>query len=194
MKGLLFTFGMAYGGALLAVFTPFIGLLIYVSFAILRPQSLWHWSVPEGNYSRVVALGLLAGWTLHGFGNWRLGKAALLVWALIGFLSWSVISAAEIAPNQELAWRFVEILAKIVLPFLVGITTIHSLRQVKQLAWVILLSEGYLALEFNLWYLSGFNRLWHYGFGSMDNNCNAIALVTCLGLALFLGFASTPCI
>ena len=48
------------------------------------------------------------------------------------------------------------------------------------------MSQGYAALEFNLTYLSGYNRLKEEGFGGMDNNGNAIALVSCVGLAFFL--------
>jgi O-antigen ligase len=85
------------------------------------------------------------------------------------------------------AWTAIEQWSKIVLPFLVGATLIDSVPKLKQLAWVIVLSEGYAALEFNLSYLEGYNRLWLEGFGDMDNNCNAIALVACVGLAFFLG-------
>src|SRR5262249_7787708 len=60
----------------------------------------------------------------------------------------------------------------------------------KQLAWVILLSHSYVALEMNLAYYSGFNRLKEVGFGGMDNNCFAVSLVACMGLAFFLGFHS----
>src|SRR6185437_11732346 len=160
MKGLLFTYALTYGGAAAALINPFHGLLVYVAFAILRPQLLWYWSVPAGNYSRIVAAGLLLGWALHSFGKWRFGRATGSVWALAALLAWSIVSAATQAENKQLAWGFVEIFAKIVLPFLVGITTIDSLKKLKQLAWVILLCEGYLALEFNLWYLGGYNRLW----------------------------------
>jgi O-antigen ligase len=41
-----------------------------------------------------------------------------------------------------------------------------------------------------MWYFGGYNRLWLEGFGGMDNNCNAIALVTCVGLSAFLGLAA----
>jgi putative inorganic carbon (hco3(-)) transporter len=190
MKGLLFTFGLTYGGAVVSLFNPFIGLLIYIAFAILRPEFLWYWSVPEGNYSRIVAVSLLVGWTLRGFGKWDFGRAKVIVWSLIGYLGWSAVSAATLAQNKELAWEFVESLAKIVLPFLVGISLIDSLAKLKQLAWVILLSEGFLAYEFNLGYFSGNNFLWTDAFGGLDNNCHAIALVACVGLAGFLGFAS----
>jgi probable O-glycosylation ligase (exosortase A-associated) len=186
MKGLLFTYLLTYGGAIGSLFNPFVGLLAYISFAIIRPQHMWFWSVPEGNYSRIVAIGLLIGWAIKGFGSWEFGRARLVVFALVGYWLWSTLLAIQ-APDQTVAWQFIEGLSKIVLPFLVGITTIDSLQKLKTLAWVILLSQGYVALEFNLTYLGGYNRLQEEGFGGMDNNCNAIALVTCIGLAFFLG-------
>ena len=85
-----------------------------------------------------------------------------------------------------MAWEFVEHYAKIILPILVGITTINSVRQLKLLAWVILLSQAYPAFELNLSYLRGYNQLREEGFGGMDNNSYAISLVTCSGLAFFL--------
>jgi O-antigen ligase len=108
------------------------------------------------------------------------------VLALLGYWLWCVI-AVSFGTDPARAWKFVEMLSKIVLPFLVGISTIKSLRQVSQLAWVLVLSEGYVAWEMNLSYYSGYNRLWQEGFGDMDNNCNAIAFVSCFGMAVFLG-------
>ena len=83
-----------------------------------------------------------------------------------------------------------EILSKIVFPVVVGITLIDSTRKLLQLAWVILLSNAYAAFEFNLSYFEGTNRLRFQGFAAMDNNCIAIGLVTCVGLAIFLGLES----
>lgn len=187
MKGLLFTYLLTYGGAVVALINPFVGVLIYIAFAILMPEELWPWSVPhDGNYSRTVAIALLVGWALKGFGSWQFGRGRAVITLLIGFWIWSAICATR-APNQAVAWGFVEHLAKIVLPILVGITSIDSVRKLKQLIWVIFLCEGYLALEFNLSYFGGYNRLRLEGFGPMDNNCNAIALVTCLGLSLNVG-------
>lgn len=186
MKGLLFTYLLTYGGSLVALFNPFYGLLIYVCFAIVKPDYMWWFSVPQGNYSRIVALSLLLGWGLKGFGRWQFGRAGAIVLLLVFFWAWSALSAA-FASNQEVAWYFVESFSKIALPFLVGITLIESVNQLKQLAWVLVLSQGYVALEFNLSYFSGYNRLWLEGFGQMDNNCNGIALVTMVGAAFFLG-------
>src|SRR5215831_12853113 len=105
MKGLVFTYLLTYGGALVSLFNPFVGLLIYICFAIVRPEAMWHWSVPAGNYSRIVAVALLLGWLLKGCGKWQLGKARLVVLALIGFWVWAALSAIE-APDGSRSWSF----------------------------------------------------------------------------------------
>lgn len=190
MKGLLLTYALTYGGAVVSLFNPFIGLLIYICFAIIKPESLWHWSVPAGNYSRTIAIALLAGWAINGFGNWNVGQARAVVWSLLGFMGWMVLSSAQ-AYNADVAWNSTESIAKIVLPVVVGITVIDSFRQLKMLAWVIMLSQGYVAYDLNMSYMAGYNRLQDVGFGGMDNNCNAIAMVCGAGFAFFLGLAET---
>ena len=186
MKGLLFTYGLTYGGAVVALFNPFYGLLIYICFAILRPPALWYWSVPPSNYSEIIAIAMLIGWALAGFGNWRLGRAWGVIGAIVGLWLWSVMSAILAAGDTSHAFGYVTLLAKIVLPILVGITTINSLTQLKQLAWVIALSQSYVAYEMNAMYFNGYNRFYLQGFGGADNNVNSIAMATGVGLALFL--------
>jgi O-antigen ligase len=208
VKPLLFTYGLAYGGAAVALFNPYVGLLIYVCFAIIKPESLWFWAVPEGNYSRVIAIALLAGWVLQGTvfavansdgrgrapsggGSWRFGRGRAIVLAAVGYLAWCAV-ASLVAPNEGVAWGFTESTAKIILPVVVGATLIDSERKVKQLAWVIVLSEGYLAWEFNLSYLElgPFNRLTTMGFAGMEEKSVAVGVVTAAGVALFLGLDS----
>ncbi len=186
MKGLIFTYVLTYGGALASLFNPFIGLLIYVCYAIIKPEAMWHWSVPQGNYSRIVAIAMLVGWLARGFGKWNLGKAWPIVIALVAYLGWSALGLFH-AQDKETAWEFVEQLTKVVLPFLVGITTIQSVRQLKLLAWVILLSLGYVAFELNLSYFQGYNQAALGEFAGLDNNSLAIALVSGVGLGFFLG-------
>jgi len=41
MKGLIFTYCLTYGGALVSFLDPFTGLLVYICFAILKPDYLW---------------------------------------------------------------------------------------------------------------------------------------------------------
>jgi probable O-glycosylation ligase (exosortase A-associated) len=187
MKGLIFTYALTYGGAVAALVNPFYGLLIYISFAIIRPPALWHWSVPAGHYSRIIAIAMLIGWAYHGMGRWEFGRAKGILLAFFGFLVWGALSTLFAATDQELAWNAVEIVAKIFLPFLVGLTIIDSVRQLKVLAWVILLSQSYLAYEANLSYFQGFvNRLAQQGIGGHDNNGTALSMATAVGLAFFL--------
>lgn len=187
MKGLIFTLMLTAGGAVGSLFDPFIGLLIYVSFAIIKPESMWFYSVPlGGNYSRIVALALLAGWAIHGFGNWDFGRGSRIVKIIFAFLVWAMLSAV-LAPDQGTAWVFIREMAKIVLPFVAGVTLLTSVARLKQLAWVIVLSQGFVALELNRAYFDGFNQMQEIGFAGLDNNSVAIAMVTGFGLACYLG-------
>ena len=73
MKSLIFVYLLTYGGAAAALLNPLVGLYIYILFAILKPESLWSFSVPlGGHYSRIVAIAMLIGWAWQGFGNWNL--------------------------------------------------------------------------------------------------------------------------
>jgi O-antigen ligase len=177
---------MTYGGAALSLFRPYSGFLIYVCFAIIKPDQLWSWSVPPGNYSRIVAVALLVGWGLNGFGKWNLGRARGIVLCLIGF--WAVLLLGAItARDQDLGWQTVEPMSKTFLPILVGISLINSWAQLRQLAWVIVLSQGFLAYEFNLNYYTTFFLPQEFYHGGLDNNSIAITMVTSIGVAFFLG-------
>jgi len=186
MLGLIFTYGLTYGGALVALFNPFVGFLIFVAYSSISPEMMWHWSIPPGHYSQIVAIAMLIGWVFQGFGRWNFGRARWIVWSLVGFWLWSVVSAMG-ALNQELAWEFVEDKGKIVLPVLVAMTLIDSREKLKQLAWVLVLSLGFVAFELNLSYFGGFNKVYHLGFGGMDNNGVACTMAAGVGIAFFLG-------
>src|SRR5262245_14571464 len=188
-KGLIFTYAMTAAGAVGGLFSPYFGLLVYVCFAIVRPDYMWSWSVERGSYSRIIAIAMLLGWAARGFGRWRFGRATPIIACMLGYWAWSALSAVQAIDSLK-AFALVEFFAKVFLPFLVGITMLRSVEQLKVLSWVILLSQGYVALELNLNYFGGYNRAFHEGFGGMDNNCVAIAMVTGVGLAFFLGLGA----
>lgn len=190
MKGLILTYLLCYGGAVTSLFKPWYGVLVYVCFAIIKPDALWHWSVPAGNYSRIVALALLVGWAANGFGKLGFGKAARPLAGLCFAWLWSMFLSFG-APDQALAWQYVESIFKIVLPLIVAMTLIRSTDQLLQLAWTIVLSQGYVAFDLNMSYFGGYNRLQDAGFAGMDNNTVAITMVSCIGLAFFLGLYSS---
>lgn len=189
MKGLLFTYGMTAAGALLGLFCPFFGFLAYVSFAILKPDAMWPWSVPPARYSLAIAGCMLIGWACTRQATFKLGRSIVPVTLISVFVGWSFIGAFY-PYHQDLAWEFVERIVKIVIPMIIGLTLITSVKELKQLAWTILTAQGYMAFEMNSYYFSGYNLLRWEGFGGMDNNSAAIALVTGIGLAFFLGVHS----
>jgi O-Antigen ligase len=186
MKGLIFTYTLTFGGAVVSLFRPFIGLLIYVCFVIISPEELWSHSVPRFNYIRVVAVSLLIGWALQGFGDWRFGRAGGTVVGLLGFLLVWVVEAI-IAPNKELAWQGIEPFLTVVVPFMAGITLVDSVAKLKHLVWVIVLSQGYLAYEFNMRYRAGNFIPEDFSFRGLDNNGIGIMMVSSIGPAFFLG-------
>ena len=180
--GLLFTYAMTYGGSFFSLFNPFYGLLIYISFAILKPERMWAYSLTAGNYSRIVAISLLLGWALRGFGNWQLGRAKGIVFAFMGFWLWSIVSGLLAATDTDRALKFVEENGKVLLPFLVGVTIIETPKQLKILIWVIVLSMGYFAFRENESY---------YEFGLKEgDNLTAHMMVVGAGLAFFSGLSS----
>lgn len=189
MKSLLFTYLLAYGGAAASLVRPYAGFLVYVAFAIIKPEELWPGTVPKGHYSRTIALALLAGWALHGFGSWRFGRARGVIFSLLGFLAWAALGAIR-ADDPALAMPYVGEIFRIALPVLVGATLLDSFGRLRQLAWTILLGVGCLAFEFNSSYLRGYNRIREEGFGGLDNNGAAILLDSCVGLSIFLGLGA----
>jgi probable O-glycosylation ligase (exosortase A-associated) len=191
MKGLLFTWVLTLIGGMGGVFIPFVGLCVYICFAIIRPEFMWMWNedIHDAKYSKIVGISMLLGWLLNCCGRWEFRRGAPVVACLLGYWAWMIFSAVQ-AADQTRAWLQVEFYAKVFLPFLVGVTTIRTLRQVKILAWVILLSQGYVAFELNRLYYSGYSLFQEDGFGGMDNNCVAIAMVTGVGLAFFLGLSA----
>lgn len=193
MKGLIFTWLLTLLGVSASFIRPYHGFLVYVALAVLRPDALWSSHIQGGRFSMIVASAMLLNWFVRCCGNWNLGPARRVVLLLLGYWLWSVFLALS-ADSPTHAWYFVEQQSKIVLPFLVGITTVQSSVDLRRLAWVIVVCQGYVSLELNRYYFSGYNYLWEQGFASLDNNSMAIGLVTTLGVAFFLFFYETSTI
>jgi len=189
VKGLILTYLLAYGGALIALFSPLFGLCVYVAFSVARPQLLYGWAGDMSGLSRVVGVAVLAGWAFKGFGHWSLREARLPVLALCGYFAFLLLSAA-FASHQAVAWESVIEQFKFFLPLLAGVTLIRTRAQVNALAWTMVVAQGLVGLEMNLSYLRGFNHARQMGLLG-DNNTFAVSLVTMVGPALFLGFSAS---
>jgi O-antigen ligase len=133
---------------------------------------------------------MLVGWGIRGLGDWRLGRSSIVVAMLLAFVTWVGVGYF-FAQEPILVRNFLVSLLKIALPFLVGITLMEKKEHVRWLAWVIVATQGYLALDFNRSYYQGVNRIVLEAYGGFDNNCIAAAMVVGALLAFFLGLAET---
>jgi probable O-glycosylation ligase (exosortase A-associated) len=189
MKGLILTYIVTFAGALAALPYPLIGLQVYVGLAILRPQFIFGFAGDLSNLSFVVGVAVLIGWALKGFGSWRFGRAWPVVVSFLLFVLWFLLSASQ-ALDPSVAFDSVRELAKLVLPFVVGVTLMEGEKDWRPLLWTIVLAQGYVGFEQNLNYLvKGYNTAAD-GFGGMDNNCFGVSLVTVLGPAVTLMISS----
>ncbi len=59
MLGFIFTYVTTFVGAFVALFNPFVGLLVYICLAIITPAAMWSWSIgPEEHFSKIVAIAI----------------------------------------------------------------------------------------------------------------------------------------
>ena len=64
MLSKLFWYLLVYGGMPFVLLNPFIGVAIYYSLGLLRPQYTWFWSLSGTRFSYHVAIAALLGWVL----------------------------------------------------------------------------------------------------------------------------------
>lgn len=190
MKGLLITFVLTYAGSAIALFLPFVGLSIYYCFTVLRPEDLWFYAVEVGGgYSRTLALATLAGWAFRGFPRGEEQKRTLpIIGLLIAFVI-SVQASAWLGVEPERSELIASSMLKIALMSFVGFCLVDSVKRVKILLWVFILSQGYVTFDINLeTLLSGHNIILERdGFGTLNNNTFALSLLPGIGLALMTG-------
>ncbi len=172
---------------------PFFGLMVYYAFAILRPLDLWFWN--RGSWfterlSLYVAVSTLVGWAIASFGDWsdfkhvRVPMYGLLVYLLCG-----ILGTALFAVNKQVAWNALELQLKIGLMAFVTVSLVRSPKHIRAFAWVLLLTLGYLAYNFNMEYLKSPGYAWvltERGFGGVDNNGVAMIMVCGVPLAFFM--------
>ena len=185
MKGLILIYGIAIAGAIASVFQPVIGVLIYALFSTMRPQAIFSFAGSMENLSSLVAYPMLVGWLFHGLGSWNFGRARAIVVLMLAYFGWCCLSALS-AGDQVAAWNYLVERSKIIAAFMVGVTMLNTQNAIKTLAWILVVAHGYVGFEMNLQYLRGNNQVALYGFGTMDNNTFAIALVSTVGPAIIL--------
>jgi probable O-glycosylation ligase (exosortase A-associated) len=175
------------------VVSPFYGVAVYYFFAVLRPQFLWEWSLPEGiSWSFYVAVAAMigassqrrsAGTPPDPEGGWQLSAAHKAVLCFGAWVSMSFVTAQ----NHDVSYPwFIEFLKVIVMFWLAG-RVIRTVRQV----WIMYLltagALGYIAYEVNYIYVfqGNYTTIYHRGYGGLDNNGAGLMLAMGAPLCYF---------
>ncbi len=163
--------------------------------SILRPSGFWPDSVPPGNYSRIVAIAVLVGWLLNGFGSWRFERAKWIFASLLAYWAWMAICAFQ-AGNQDAAWNAVDSQSRILFPVAIGLTLVKSRQQLIQLAWVLVISQATIAFvgHVSVYITHTGNWLGEQGMGGYDNNDLAAGNGVGMRASLRLGDCRNGCL
>ncbi len=194
MKGYLFVYTLTILGMMGALFSPYMGICIYILFGVLSPNALWYYSLDDTflnsglGFSEVVAYPTIVGWTLNHFGNMNLGKATLPIICLACYCGWVLLSLIAAGWNVY-GWVQIFMNIRLFLAILIVVSLCNTFQQLRIFVWILVFSFGFIAFELNMSYLQGFNRLQITGYAGMDNNFFAVSMVVGTVLAFFTGIS-----
>jgi probable O-glycosylation ligase (exosortase A-associated) len=177
---------------------PFWGVAIYYLFAVLRPQSMWEWSLPPdirwSNYvaiaSMIGSIGLALGMLPFGreagtFAGFKRAHKAMFVFAV-----WICITYVT-AYDRNASWFYIVEYSKLFVMYFVATIVVRSVRQIWILYLLTALSLGYIAYEINFLYLvNGRLDIYHRGYGGVDNNGAGLMLALGVPLCVYAWQAS----
>lgn len=187
MKQLLFMAVMTVLAAIGGMSNAFWPVLLYYGMAVLRPQYLWKWTLPDVRWSLIAGGLTLASFvmntkTIAARGRFNFVAALLLTHTL--FLLLSLLTAYDPATAQVWAVEY----GKIVLMALISTCVLTRLTELRVLAFVVFAAIGYIGWEMNfLYFVDGRMDIYHNGFGGLDNNGAGLLLSMGLPFAYLFG-------
>lgn len=194
MKGPLFVYFATFIAIGCSPLQPFIGVLVYIMFAIMSPNALWFYNLPPTflgtpyGYSLVVAVPMLIGWIFKSLGDWNIGKAALPVCLLVIYYIWVWATSMFIGVPPR-GWYTIELMFRLILAMAAALSLCGSVFRLRCIIWSIIFASGFVAYELNMSYFGGFNRLQMLGYAGMDNNFYAVALLIGTTISFYMGLA-----
>jgi probable O-glycosylation ligase (exosortase A-associated) len=175
---------------------PMWGVGTYYFFAVLRPQYLWNWALPEGAawswYVAVAAIARTLGQAL-GVAPSRsadtahpdMGRLNVAHCAFLAFAGWVCLSYV-FAYSQSYADRYFSEYQKIFVMYFVASRAVRRVDDVWTLYILATVAVGYVAYELNMRYLQqGFLDIYKRGYGGLDNNGAGLMIAMGIPLALF---------
>jgi probable O-glycosylation ligase (exosortase A-associated) len=174
--------------------TPFVGVAVYYLFAVLRPQALWNWVLPQFAWSFYVAVGTIIATTLammmrshaaavRQTADRSVRRVTLTHLAMLAFGTWLVISFL-MAQFPDASEPMMIEYAKIWVMFAIASIVVRTRTQAFTLVTVAAASLAYIAYEVNYKYLfqGGYLGIYHNGYGGLDNN--GAGLMLAMGVPL----------
>lgn len=193
MKQLLFMIPATIIGTFGCFYThPYLGVLIYYLFAVLRPQFIWQWSLPEFAWSFYVAVATMLA-TLA----WKCGLLSFDGdnkeirfnaghYCMMAFSAWIVITYFT-AYSKEAAYPYLIEYLKIFTMFVVAEYVVSSLRHLWLICITLTLTICYISYEINdIYFSKGYLYVYKLGYGGLDNNGAALMLAMGIPLCLYV--------
>lgn len=190
MKHLMFLIGCTLLAAVGSLFHPFWALLLYYTWAVLRPQFLWEWALPaQVRWSLIATTILLISLFIHApklIDTVRINLMTVLMLAFSLLLFLCVLTAFDPGLSERWAVDY----AKVMLMAIVASVLIGRVWQVRLMCFMIAASIGYIAYNINVLYFFEGNRLdvYHYGYGGLDNNGAGLMLAMGLPFTYAIAF------
>jgi probable O-glycosylation ligase (exosortase A-associated) len=181
MKALILMIVLTSGGVVSSIVVhPIYGLAIYYLFAVIRPQYLWQWVLPEGvNWSLYLFFGTGIGAMFHAMFQFHLTRTHFLVFV---FAAWvCVCYCTAVVPAMGNLWMIDY--GKYLLGYVLSMVVARRIGHLWALTLMIPVGLAYIAYVINDLYLSiGYLRINENGFGGHDNN--GAGLLLALGVPL----------
>jgi probable O-glycosylation ligase (exosortase A-associated) len=176
---------------------PFVGVAVYYLYAVLRPQYLWVWALPEVSWSEWVAWTTIAGtaWWLvsadtQGATNGTTIRFSFAHKAFFAFGVWICVSYVT-AQNRDVAWQWLIEYLKIFLMFGVASLVISRVQQLWTIYVLSTIALIYIAYELNFLYFTATRTdIYRNGYGGLDNNGAGLMIAMGVPLAIHAWEAS----
>jgi probable O-glycosylation ligase (exosortase A-associated) len=196
VKQTIFMVLMTLGGTL-GVYTvnTFWGVAVYYLFAVLRPQYMWEWSLPQGvTWSYYVALAAIGAGLAVALGMLKPAgeegqPRARLTFAhgcVLAFGSWVAVTYFT-AQNKAEAYPWLIEYIKIMVMFTVATILTRTVGQLWALTVLTASALAYIAYEVNYLYLvNNYLGIYRNGYGGLDNNGAGLMLAMGVPLCWFI--------
>jgi probable O-glycosylation ligase (exosortase A-associated) len=171
---------------------PVFGVAIYYLFAVLRPQFIWEWSLPQNiAWSWYVAIAAILGtlaWKngLLWFGDAQKTRLNAGHYGMFAFAVWITVTYFTAIHRDIAEPHFIEY-SKIFVMFFVSIYALSKVKHVWCIYLMITVALCYIAYEINFEYLihGQYTYLYHKGYGGLDNNGAALMLAMGVPLCIY---------